>query len=73
MTPIRLRLKELRDAADLTQEELSDRAKVRQATISELEAGKRQRVDLGILERLARALDVEPGELFATSPAKKRR
>lgn len=71
MTPIRLRLRELREAAGLTQYELGEKAKVRQATISELEAGKRQRVDLGILERLARVLKVQPGELLELEPKKR--
>jgi transcriptional regulator with XRE-family HTH domain len=66
VTPIHLRLREFREAAGLTQLELSDRARVRQATISQLESGKRQRVDLSILERLARALKVEPSELLTT-------
>jgi len=48
-----------------SQQELSDRAGVRQATISELESGKRQRIDFHILDRLADALGVEPGELLA--------
>lgn len=71
MTPIRLRLRELREAAELTQSELSEKAGVRQATISQLEGGKRQRVDLGILERLAKVLGVEPGELLERERATK--
>lgn len=66
MTPISLRLRELREAAELTQQGLADRAGVRQATISELEnpdtdAG---RVKLSTLERLADALGVEPSAPF---------
>lgn len=64
MTPIRLRLREMREAKGLTQQALADKAKVRQATVSNLELGKKKRIDLGILERLARALGVEPGELL---------
>lgn len=69
MSPVRLRLKELRESRNLTQVELSDLSGVRRAAISELEAGKRQRVDLDILERLAEALDVEPGALFVREKA----
>ena len=65
MSPLRLRVKELREAKGLSQQALGELAGVRQATISEIESGKKQRVDLGILERLASALDVEPGRLIA--------
>lgn len=64
MTPLRLRLRELREAKGLTQQALGDIADVRQATISEMESGARQRIDLAILERLASALGVEPGSLI---------
>jgi transcriptional regulator with XRE-family HTH domain len=69
MTPIRLRLKELRDAKGLSQVALGSLADVKQSTISEMESGTRQRVDLAILERLARALGVEPGELLVREDA----
>lgn len=72
MTPLRLRLKEFREAKGLSQFALGELANVRQATISEMESGKssvaRQRVDLAILERLAKALDVEPGDLIVREP-----
>lgn len=64
MTPIVVRLRELREACGLSQLELSERAGVRQATISELESGKKQRLDFGILDRLCAALGVDPGELL---------
>lgn len=48
------------------------RAQVRHAAISELESGKRQRVNLDILERLALALGVEPGELLQREGKRKR-
>ena len=72
MTPIRLRLRELREAKGLTQQALADKARVRQATVSNLELGKKQRIDLGILERLARALNVEPGELLVSDRKRQR-
>lgn len=68
MTPLRLRLREFREAKGLTQFALGDLANVRQATISEMESGTRQRVDLAILERLAKALDVQPGDLIVREP-----
>ncbi|MHB9005245.1 MAG: helix-turn-helix domain-containing protein [Coriobacteriia bacterium] len=71
MTPLRLRLREFREGKGLTQLALSERANVRQATISEMESGTRQRVDLAILERLAKALDVEPGALIVSEPRKR--
>jgi putative transcriptional regulator len=78
VSPIGLRLREWRDALDWSQQELSDRSGVRQATISELESGKAQRADFMTLERLAFALDVEVRDLFERGPsttgkAKKRR
>ena len=65
MSPVVLRLRELRLAAGLTQQELADVVKVRQATISDLENGRSQRVELALVDRLAKVLDVAPGELFA--------
>ncbi len=59
MTPIVLKLKELRTAAGLTQIELAKRAGVRQATISALEGGNARRLDLAVVERLAKALKLK--------------
>lgn len=73
MTPLRLRLRELRTAAGLSQEALANLAGIRQATVSGLETGRTRRVDLPALERLAKALGVEPHQLFETVPAPKRR
>lgn len=64
MTPIRIRLREVREKAGLSQQALGELAGVRQAAISQIETGKNLRIDLGILERLAAALSVEPGELL---------
>jgi putative transcriptional regulator len=52
---------------------LSDLAGVRQATISALETGKQQRIDLPVLDRLCAALDVEPGQLLEREPDKPKR
>ena len=73
MSPIQVRLRELRAAKEWTQVQLAKRAGVRQAAISELESGRRVRVDLGVLERLCAALGVTPGELLERAPAKRRK
>ena len=70
MSPIVVRIREVREARGLTQEMLAVRADTRQATISDLETGRTGRVDLDLLERIARALGVEPGELIVREPAK---
>ena len=72
MSPIVLRLREVRLARGLSQQELSERAGVRQAAISEIESGKRRRVDLDVLDRLCATLGVQPGELLALERDKKR-
>lgn len=68
MSPIRLRVKELRTVRGWSQEELSRLANVRQATISDMENGKAKSVDLSLLERLAQAFGVDAGYLFVTVP-----
>lgn len=73
MSPIRVRIRELRERRGLSQQALGELAGVRQATISELESGKKQRIDFGILERLAVALGVEPGELLVREKRKRGR
>jgi transcriptional regulator with XRE-family HTH domain len=72
MSPVRIRLRELRDAQGLTQQAWAERAGVRQATVSQIESGT-SRVDLDVLERLADALGKEPGELLEREPKLKRR
>ena len=64
MTPTVLNLTELRERADLTQLELAEKAKTTQATISNLETGKSRRIELDLLDRLAKALRCEPGDLI---------
>lgn len=64
MSPVYLRLKELREAKGLTQAVLADLAGCRGATINDLENHKSRRIDFDLLARLARALSVQPGELF---------
>lgn len=58
MSPIVLRVREARKAKGWTQAQLAKRAGVRRATISSLESPGRQRVNMGVLEKVAKALRV---------------
>lgn len=71
MTPVSLRIQELREAKSLSQNQLAKLSGVRQATISEIEAGKTRRVAFDVLERLAVALGVDPGFLVVRTQAKR--
>ena len=64
MTPITLRVRELRQARDWSQRELARRAGVQQVTISLIENNRTKGVDFETLEKLARALEVDPGYLI---------
>ncbi len=70
MSPIRLRLRELREAKGWSQVRLADEASTRQATISDLENNRAKRIELDLIERLAAALGVEPGDLIVREPKK---
>jgi DNA-binding Xre family transcriptional regulator len=59
-------------ARGLSQLRLAEAAGVRQATISGLETGKIQRIELPMLDRIAAALRVEPGELLVHRPLPRR-
>ncbi len=63
MTPIRIRLEDLRTSMGWSQAELARRSGVPQQTISRIEAGT-SRVDLQVLERLAVALSVNAAMLI---------
>jgi len=56
------RLRELRDRAMLSQEELAGRARISRATVADLETGKRG-AQAATGRKLAEALGVSPGEL----------
>ncbi len=64
MTPISLRIRELRKAKGWSQAELAQRADITQATVSRIEGGKVASLDLEVFEKLARALDVHPAVLI---------
>ena len=57
------RLRELRDKASLSQEELAERSGVSRTTITDLELGKRK-PHPKTRRKLAEALGVEPAELM---------
>lgn len=73
MARVRLRVKELRERRGLGKRELARLAKVRYATVIEIEKGRTARIDLVVLGRLARVLSVQPGTLLAWSGKKLRR
>jgi transcriptional regulator with XRE-family HTH domain len=57
-------IKKLRQARDLTQEQLAKRAGISQAYLSQLEAGEKKYPSLPTLKKLAKALDVTVVELL---------
>jgi transcriptional regulator with XRE-family HTH domain len=64
VTPIRLRLRELRDARGWTQAQLAEKIGAAVSTVSDIERETTSRIDFALLERLAKVLAVEPGELI---------
>ena len=56
-------LRETRKQLGLTQEEVSQRSGVQAGEISRIESGKRD-PQVSTVERLAKALDVPPGQLL---------
>ena len=64
MSPLRIRVRELRETLGLTQAELAERAGIRRATVNRIENARVTAIDLGVLESLAQALGVEPGFLI---------
>ena len=71
MSPLHFRIRELRDAKKWSQARLADEAGTRQATISDIENGRARRVEIALLERLAVALGVEPGDLIYRGPKRR--
>lgn len=64
MTPLTLRIRELREVKDWSQAELARRSGVDQAIISRLESGETQSINFPNLEKLAKALRCDPGYLI---------
>jgi transcriptional regulator with XRE-family HTH domain len=71
MMTLTLKLRELRERKGLSQARLAKTVGVRQATISGLETGKSRRIELDLLERLAKALGVKPAALLADTQRKR--
>jgi transcriptional regulator with XRE-family HTH domain len=65
VTPLVLRIRELRERQGWSQAELARRAGVAQSMVSRLERGRLESVHLPTLEKLARALGCDPGYLIA--------
>ncbi len=58
MSPLKLRVRQERQRRGWTQQELADRVGVRRATISDLERRAVRRLEIGLLDRIAKALRV---------------
>lgn len=71
MTPLRLRIRELREARGWSQAELGRRAGIASQIVNRLESGHTRTPSLDNLERLATALGVAPGSLLTTAPPKR--
>lgn len=63
-------LREMREQLGLTQVELAERAGIDQTTVSKLELGTMQNPSWPVVAKLARALGVNPEDLFPIEVAK---
>lgn len=69
---VQFRLREVIEAKDTNQSELSRNSGVSFATINRMCTNATRQVSLDIIDSLCAALDVQPGDLFErTQPAKK--
>ena len=64
MTPISIRVRELRHGRGWTQKQLCERAGLTVAALSRIENGLTKGIDFDTLERLATALEVHPAALI---------
>jgi transcriptional regulator with XRE-family HTH domain len=64
MSPLGLRVREVRVQKGWTITELAERAKVRRATVSRIENTRVRAIDFDVLERIADALGVDPALLI---------
>jgi transcriptional regulator with XRE-family HTH domain len=67
MTDLGPNLREARERLGLTQEEVAHRSGVHATEVSRMEAGKRD-PQISTLERLAKAVEVTPGQLLNGLP-----
>ena len=63
MTPVQIRLREVRKSVGLTQAELAKKAGMAQGEISRIESNATM-ISLDVLDRLCRALKCEPGDIL---------
>ena len=68
VSPIYLRVAELRRAKGWTQKELADRAGISRQTVIRAESEANRRLDYDVLEKLAAAFAVDPAFLIVTEP-----
>jgi transcriptional regulator with XRE-family HTH domain len=73
MSPIRLRVAELRQAKGWTQKELADRAGISRQTVIRVENDTNRRLDYDVLEKLAEAFAVDPAYLIVSESRKRGR
>ncbi len=64
MTPLVVNIKKWRSKCGLSQAQLAEMVGARQATISDFETGKTRRIELDLLEALAKALKCKPADLI---------
>ena len=63
MTPVEIRLREVRTAAGFTQAQLAEKANLDQGQISRIEAGTTL-IHIDVLDRLCQALKCQPGDIL---------
>jgi transcriptional regulator with XRE-family HTH domain len=73
MLTITFRIRELRGAKGWSQTELASAAKVTQATVSRIETGKVELLDLEAFERIADALEVDAAVLIRHDRGRRKR
>ena len=64
MTPVTVRVKELRIGRGWTQAELAKKAGITRAALSRIENGQTKGIDFDTLDNLANALEVHPAALI---------
>lgn len=74
LMPVRFRLQALLDAHDppMSQSELARRSGISLVTVNGIANNRTKQVSLDTIDRLARALQVEPGELFESMGTRRR-
>ena len=63
MTPVQIRLREVRKSVGLTQAQLAKKAGMAQGEISRIESSATM-ISLDVLDRLCRALKCKPGDIL---------